>query len=103
MARSTGSEQATCSFGGCHSIQLSYERVIFHFTPDSAASPKDWEAYGGRGLGVVVIRWAIEPLVSIQSYRIPATSAVTPATEAMIAKARVVSSIPATRQERLGL
>ena len=37
------------SFGGCHSIQLSYERVGADFTAVSAPSPKDGEKLRMRG------------------------------------------------------
>jgi len=41
----------TRSFGGCHSIQLSYGRVGAGFAAVSAASPKDWKAWLGEGIG----------------------------------------------------
>src|SRR5882762_3532335 len=49
MARPTGFEPATCSFGGCHSIHLSYGRT-----------PLILQEYPHDGVIVWMLRWGEE-------------------------------------------
>jgi hypothetical protein len=49
-------EPSIRSFGGCHSIQLSYERVCCNFTAVCAPSPMMGESRVGRELGTVFAR-----------------------------------------------